>query len=261
MKYYIFMIWSLGGAAGAPQTPYHGHALEDIMKRALLAIACFMLICAVSIAQEKKGSGQEYALISEKLEQQGKVLDAQIFDLTKKISEIIKKYDLLKTAGIRVIPYQTTFSQGSDFIMLEKYSFMKDDLYEKDIVGMQSKKIKIYTNGQSISKIESEIYEHNTWSGATYLVKIVDTSSMSGNTDNIVFTHIENGKTFLENKKLADIKNTTAYPIRNELKREFLIPNLSYFQNSLLFIAESYYKGLKDSEAGMTEFLKKAKKY
>jgi hypothetical protein len=231
------------------------------MKRALLAAACLIIMFAVSSAQEKKGGDQEYKLISEKLEQQGKELDNQIFDLTKKIAEIIKKYDLLKTSGIRVIPYQTTFSQGADFIMFEKYSFIKDYLYEKDIVGIQSKKIKIYTNGQSISKIESEIYEHNTWSGATNLVRIVDTSSMSGNTDSIIFTYIENGKTFLENKKLADVKNSTAYPIRNELKREFLIPNLSYFESSLLFIAESYYKGLKDSEAGMTEFLKKAKRY
>ena len=31
--------------------------------------------------------------------------------------------------------------------------------------------------------------------------------------------------------------------------------------NSMLFIAEAYYKGMKDAEAGMTEFLKKAKKF
>jgi hypothetical protein len=231
------------------------------MKRAFFAVACLIFVVAVSSAQEKKGSEQEYKLTSEKLDQQGKELDAQIIALTNKIADIIKKYDLLKSTGIKVIPYQTTFLQGSDFIVLEKYSFIKEELYEKDIVGIQTKKIKIYTNGQTISKIESEIYDHNNWAGSTNIVRIVDSSSMSGNTDNITFTHVENGKTFLDNKKLADIKNTTAYPIRNELKREFLIPHMSYFVSSLLFIAESYYKGLKDSEAGMTEFLKKANKY
>jgi hypothetical protein len=231
------------------------------MKRAFLAVTCLIVMVAVSSAQEKKGNEQEYKLTSEKLDQQGKELDAQVTALTNKLADIIKKYDLLKTTGIRVIPYQTTFSQGPDFILLEKYSFIKEELYEKDIVGIQSKKIKIYTNGQSISKIESDIYDHNIWAGTTNIVRIVDTSSMSGNTDNILFTHIVSGKTYLENKKLVDIKNTTAYPIRNELKRDFLIPHMSYFVSSLQFIAESYYKGLKDSEAGMTEFLKKAKKY
>ncbi len=231
------------------------------MKKAFLIAACVMLTVAVSRAQEKKGDEKEYKLSSETLDQQGKELDKQVTAYSAKMADIIKKYDLLKTTGIRIIPYQTTYAQGQDFIEMEKYSFIKDDIFNRDIVGVQSRKIKVYTNGQSISKIDSEIYDHYYWAGTSNIVRISDPSPTTEGTDDILFTHIVNGRTFLDNKKLAEIKNTTAYPIRNELKREFLVPHMNYFMNSLLFIAEAYFKGMKDAEEGMTDYLKRAKKY
>lgn len=231
------------------------------MKRAFIIAACLMLMISVAGAQDKKGKDQEYKLSSETLDQQGRELDKQITAYAVKMADIIKKYNLLKITGIRIIPYQTTYVQGPDFIEMDKHSFVKDDIYNRDIVGIQTRKIKIYSDGQSISKIESEIYDHLYWAGTSNIVKITDPSPMTEGTDDIVFTHILNGKVYLDNKKLGDIKNTTAYPIRNELKREFLVPHMSYFMNSLLFIAEAYFKGMKDAEEGMTEYLKKAKKY
>jgi hypothetical protein len=231
------------------------------MKKAFLILACIMLIMSVSAAQEKKADEQKYKMTSEQIDQQGKKLDAQIVSLANKMSDIIKKYDLLKAASIRIIPYQTTFVQGPDFIELTKHSFIKEYIYEKDIVGIQSKRIKIYTNGQAISKIESEIYDHNYWAGTSNIVRIIDPSPTTEGTDDVVFTHAVNGKIYLDNKRLGDVKNSTAYPIRNELKRDFLVPHMTYFLSSILFIAESYMKGMKDSEAGMSEFLKKSKKY
>jgi hypothetical protein len=226
------------------------------MKKIILVIFCSFFMFAVSIAQDK--SEQQYKLTSERLDQQSKELDAQISSLNKRIAGIIKKYNLLKTPEVRMVPYQTKYVLGSDFIELEKHTFLKDDIYSKDVTGIEVRKIKIYSDGQSVSKIESQIYERDYYSGAMNIVKIVDPSPMSEGSDNIIFTHIVNGKTFLENKKLGDIKNTTAASIRNDVKREFLIPHLTYFTNSLLFIAEAYYRGLKDAESGMSEFLKKA---
>lgn len=261
MKYYIDWIGALScgrlhGACGI-----NSLMLEDIMKKGLLVFAGMLLMIAVSAAQEKKAEEQKYKLTSEQIDQRGKNLDAQIATLANKMADVIKKYNLLKATDIRVIPYQTTFVQGDDFIEINKYSFIKEEIFEKDIVGVQSKKIKIYTNGQSISKIESEIYDHNYWAGTTNIVRIIDPSPTTENTDDVVFTHAVNGKLYLENKKLGDVKNSTAYAIRNDLKRDFLVPHMTYFLSSMLFIAESYMKGFKDSEAGMNEFLKRSKKY
>jgi len=235
--------------------------LEDKMKKGSLIAACLVLAVTVAGAQEKKENEQEYKLSSQTLDQQGGALDKQIAAYSVRVAEIIKKYNLLKTTGIRIIPYQTTYVQGADFIEMEKYSFIKDDIYNRDVVGVQSRKIKLFTNGDTISRIDTEIYDHFYWAGTSNIVRITDPSPTTEGTDDIVFTHIVNGRTLLENKRLAEIKNTTAYPIRNELKRGFLVPHLSYFMNSLLFIAEAYYKGMKDAEEGMTEYLKKAKKY
>lgn len=230
------------------------------MKKTILVMACLVLMVAVSMAQEKDQKGQINKLTSEALDKQGRDLDAQITGIGKKIADIIKNYELLK-APVRFIPYQTTLVQGADFIEMEKHSFVKDETYARDITGIQIKKIKIFTNGQTVSKIESEIYERDYYSGASNIVKISDPSPTAEGSDDVVFSHIVNGKVFLDAKKMGDMKNTTAFPIRNDLKREFLVPHMSYFMNSLLFIAEAYYKGLKDAESGMADFLKRSKKY
>lgn len=231
------------------------------MKKLLLVSACIVLMVAVLNAQEGGDKGQAYKLTSETLNQQGRELDSQITALSKRMAEIVKNYELLKAEGVRIIPYQTTYVLGQNFIEMEKHSFKKEDIYAREVVGIQTRKVKIFTEGQSISKVESEIYDRDYYSGTSYFVKITDPSPMAEGTDDIVFTHVVNGKTFLDNKKLGDIKNTTAFPIRNELKRDFLVPHYSYFMNSLLFISEAYYKGLKDAESSMSEFLKKANKY
>jgi hypothetical protein len=231
------------------------------MKKLFLVCACIMLMVAASSAQESDDKGQTYKLTSETLNQQGKELDSQITSLSKRMADIIKKYELLKADGVRIIPYQTTYILGPNFIEMEKHSFKKEDIYAREVVGIQTRKVKIYTDGQGISKIESEIYDRDYYSGTSYMVRITDPSPAAEGTDDIIFTHVVNGKTFLDGKKLGDIKNTTAFPIRNELKRDFLVPHYSYFMNSMLFIAEAYFKGLKDAESSMSEFLKKANKY
>jgi hypothetical protein len=234
---------------------------EDIMKKLFLISACILLMVAVSNAQESGDKGQMYKLNSETLNQQGKDLDSQITKLSQRMADIIKKYELLKADAVRIIPYQTTYILGSNYIEMEKHSFKKEDIYAREVVGIQIRKVKIFTDGGSISKIESEIYDRDYYSGTSYIVRITDPSPMTEGTDDIVFTHVVNGKTFLDGKRLGDIKNTTAFPIRNDLKREFLVQHYSYFMNSMLFIAEAYYKGLKDAESSMSEFLKKANKY
>ena len=120
------------------------------MKRIACAIIMLVMMSAVSWSQDKDKDkkGQEYKLTSEVLQKEGQNLDNRITDIGKKIAEIIKNYDLLK-APVRIIPYQTNFVQGNDYIELEKHSFMKDDTYARDITGIQVKKIKIYTNGQT----------------------------------------------------------------------------------------------------------------
>lgn len=231
------------------------------MKKAYIAAVCLLIAMGVSTAQEPAEKAKTDTLTSEGLNQESRKLDEQIFDLNKKIGEIISSYELLKAENIRWVPFQMNYIMGSNYIEMEKHSFTRDGIFGRNITGLQSRKMKIYTDGKTISKIESEIYERDYYGGTSNVVRIVDPSPMAQGTDNVTFTNIINGKTYLENKRLGEIKNTTAFPIRNDLKRDFFVPHLAYFRSSILFIAESYMKGMKDSEHGMTEFLRKSKQY
>jgi hypothetical protein len=225
----------------------------------IIFIVAFVLAPA-SDAQNKREakSGKQYTLKSEKLDKQGKELDSQILDLNSKIASVIKKFDLLNTPGIRILPYQTSYVLGKNFIEMEKHLFIKDALYNRKIAGIKKKRIKITISGQTVSRIESTIFEKDFDSGRVNEVIIIDPSPLSSGTDDITFTHNYVGKQVVKNKKMGDIKNTTANPVRNEIKREFLIPHLTIFYNSLLFIAGSYYKSLKDTDSSMSEFLRKS---
>ena len=230
------------------------------MKKIILAGALIISIVAVLGAQDadKKGgkTDEKSSLSSESLDAQGMSLDKQIVELSAAIENAIKRYDLLNTKGIRIVPYQMDLKQEKDYIELEKHSFIKSDIYKDDILGLRTKTFKIYTNGQTISRIETIVYEKNYYTGDWDMVTIIDPSPTAPGTDDITFTHVKSGKKIQENKKLGEIKNTLAAPIRNEVKRDFIIPNLTTFNNSLLFIAEAYYKSLKDVDGAMSDFLK-----
>ena len=233
------------------------------MKRIIVMVATVCIMVSVSYSQNKsdKGTNSKYKLSSDALDKDGKSLDVQINELSSKIANIVKKYDLLNTKGIRFLPFQTTYKLGQDFIELEKHSFVKSGMLGGEITGIKTKKMKIYTTGSTVSKIESEIYEKDYYSGETDFVKIVDPSPTTEGTDDILFTHVKKGKNYLDEKPMGKIKNTTAFPLRNEIKRNFLVPHLSYFRNSFLFVSEAYYKSLKDADGALADFLKKSTKY
>lgn len=221
-------------------------------------ILCFRLI--ELSAQDDKKLSDSNRLTSEKLDKESKDLDSQIIDLNKKIENVIVKYNLINVKDIKTLPYQITYRLGDNFIEVERHSYEKNELLDK-IVKMKKKIIKIYVSGQNVTKMESIIFEKDIDTGYINEVKIIDNTPSAANTDNIIFSHISNSKSLITNKKFSEIKNTTAFTIRNDIKREFLIPHLSYFYSVLLNIAETYAKGIKDSDSTMYEFLKNSTSY
>ena len=214
-----------------------------------------MIIPSSLITQDK------YALTSDKLDTQEKELNSQIKEINTKMAKIISQYDLLKVKDIRILPYQTSYILTANTITIEKHSFIKDTLYNATVVGIKTKSIKFFITGKTVTKTESKIYEKNFESEDTTTVMIVDSSPGDGNTDSIIFNHTTRGYSLLKDKKMSTIKNTTAFPVRNNLKRDFIIPHLSTFLESLTFITESYFKSKKDTDSGLADFLRKSTKY
>jgi hypothetical protein len=231
--------------------------MEDIMKKFVLS-TILVAVWAVSLfAQDDKNT-----LASQTIEQYGKEMDANILEWNKRIAGVIEKYDLINTKDILILPYQSDYDLGNGYIELERHTFIKDDMGRrsgfgyKNIEGIIIKNIKVYTDGKNISKIEVDIQEKFFNDRPINRVIVVDPSPTAEGTDNITFTHIYKGKTIIDNKKLADVKNQGDAPLRNNLKRDFLLPNLNLCYYSLSFIGEAYYSSLKDGEKFMGEFLK-----
>ncbi len=223
----------------------------------ILFIIVSMIITAGVFSQEtKKDSLESEALVNE-----GKQLDQEILTFCKRIEETVSKYKLMSLKDIRLLPYQVSYSQGNDYIYIEKHFFIKDDLVPSKVRIKKLKAIKIFTNGTTVSRFESVIREENYYENTVSEVKISDPSPTALGSDDIMFSYIRENKVILHDKQLSQVKNSTAFPIQNQLKREFYIPHLMYFYDVLLNIAETYYKGMKDVDSTMTEFLKDSTKY
>ncbi len=236
------------------------------MKRFITIIVTgfFLFFSSYLQAQENKSASakdDKTKLISDELESEGKALDEEIQTINNKINDLIVKYKLLEIKDIKILPYRTTYNVGENYIEIEKYDLLRDSSVDNDIKGINRKKIKVFINGGAVSKIESVITEQRLNIGATDRVIITDPSPLTPGTDDIVFSHFARNVKLIDNVKLGDIKNNRISPLRNNIKKEFIIPHLSFLYNTLFDIVETYYNGVKDSESNLSDFLKKSTEY
>jgi hypothetical protein len=241
------------------------HKREASMsKRLLVVLAVAAIVVHAGFAdlkaQETKKGDSANKLTSERLENDGKELDIQITELCKKIESVIATNNLMANKNIRVLPYQVSYTVGDGFIFIERHNLVRDPLTGR-IMQVKVKNMKIYTSGQSISKIESEISEKNYSGELNEVVRMIDPTPTSPGADDILVYHIFDRKNILDGKKLGEVKNSTAFPIRNGIKRDFIVPNLTYFYSVILNIAETYSKSVKDSDSSLMEYLNKSTSY
>jgi hypothetical protein len=113
----------------------------------------------------------------------------------------------------------------------------------------------------AVSKFEIKITRINYNSQENTEVIITDPTPTTAGTNDVTFTHSERGRKLVDNMPMSQIRNTTAFPVQNEIKREFYIPTLSDFYDSVLTIAETYQKSQKDDAANMHRFIRKSTDY
>lgn len=209
---------------------------------------------------------QENRLVSEQLDNQGKTYDKQILEINTSIQKKISETGILTNENIRVLPYQTQFRVGPDrekpqYLEIIKHTYIRSSQFGRDYIGVEEKTLRIHTDGNSVSKIETIISTKNYNSLEEEVVTVIDPSPLTEDSDDMIFTHEVNRKKLIDQKKLGDVKNTLAQPLRNEIKMQFIIPNLSILLNSIVFISEASQKGFGDSDDIMLDFLKKSTLY
>ena len=228
----------------------------------VLLASCFVIIYASGyVFGEDSELSREDKLKSEQLENESKELDRQILNINKKIQGVIADNDLLSPKNkIRLLPYQVAMVRGKNFIELERHKFIRSGIDSTEIVGIKKKSVKVLFNGKSISKIESIIFVKRYDDESVTVVNITDPSPNTADTKDMKFEYKVN-ENMIKNTILDKVQNTTAFPIQNDLKRNFLIPHLNYFYSVILSIAETYKKGVKDTDSLMADFLKESTVY
>jgi|APHig6443718053_1056840.scaffolds.fasta_scaffold48296_2 hypothetical protein len=224
----------------------------------VLAVSIAATPCVYS--QDKAEKAEKNTLTSEKLDAEGKNLDSIIKNLNGNIQSVVQKYKMIENKDIKVIPYQVDYNVEKDCITMERHIFVRGDGADARIIGEKRKTIKMYVSGNTLSKVESIVYERDYNNATELIAEIVDSSPLSGNTDGITIKQTYRKK-MVFSKTLGEMKNTTAFPVRNDFKRDFYIPHITYFYNTILGIAETYSKSTKDTDQTVAEFLKTSTKY
>ncbi len=229
------------------------------MKKLLItAIIAMFITPVVLFSQADKDSDP-------RLEEQGRSYDRQILELYNSIQRIIAENKLMENKGIKTLPYQTEINFGPDrnnpqyvelvkhIYIMDVFSFQNLQVWEESFLEfILTVKLSVNWKRQSYKELQTQEVES---------VVVTDPSPNSEATDDVMFTHKHNGKTVIEQKKLADVKNTTTLPLRNEIKIQFMIPNLTILYNNIFFIAESYKEENKSTDSKMSEFIKRAIQY
>ncbi len=204
--------------------------------------------------------------VLQRLTEQGRSYDRQILEMYNSIQKVIADNKLMGNKSIKTLPYQTEINFGPDknnpqFVELVKHIYIRDGIFSSKPIGLEEKILRIYSDGKTISKLETIIQTKNYKTQEIERVVVTDPSPSSESTDDVLFTHTHNGKIVIEQKKLADVKNTVILPLRNEIKIQFMIPNLTILYNNIFFIIESYKEETKSTDTKMSEFIKKAIQY
>jgi len=239
------------------------------MKKSLAGLLVLFLIIPIFLTAQDVNENKdkkENTLTSKAIEEKGQAFDKQILELSKSIQKVVAEGNLMSAAGIKTLPYQTEINYGPEkenpkYMQIVKHIYIKDGLFTNTLIGFEEKILRIYSDGKTVSQIETIITTKNFKSEDEEVVTVLDPSPSTEGSDDMILTHTLNGKKIINQRKLGDILNNVDSPVRNGIKAEFIIPNLTILHKNLLFISESNIKSSKDTDTNVSEFLKKSTLY
>ena len=232
------------------------------MKRFLVLLIAFFLTIPVFISAQQN----QDKLNSQVIDDKSKELDRQILELYKSIEQVIANSNIMSHEGVKYLPYQTDIFYGPDkdkpeYLELIKHIYIKEGIFSGKLVGYEEKTLRIYSDGKTINKLETIIKIRDFRLQSEEILSVMDPSPNSESKDDIILNHTRNGRKIVDQKKLGEILNNVDLPIKNEIKEEFMIPNLVTLHKNLLFITEANLKDSKDVDQNVADFLKKSTYY
>ncbi|MDH5717471.1 MAG: hypothetical protein OEZ22_07505 [Spirochaetia bacterium] len=151
-------------------------------------------------------------------------LDDKILEVNKSLGN----YHKLQDVPVNYTPAQTKFTKGKDYIEIESYSFIGRSYNKSNIIGMKTKKMKLFYNGDKLSKIITSVMEENYEKRTKTENTVIDESPATKDNLDIKIINVNNGGVPYE-VNLGNMENTLSNPMRIKFKREFYLKNLVYF--------------------------------
>lgn len=205
------------------------------MKKIIGAVAVLSIFFSLSTGSVNAQSEGEQKQLSDELKQMEEKLQNQVLELNKKLGQ----YSVLKEWELRYSPVQTRLRKADDYVELESYSFIPRYMGSPVFVGKKTKIMRLYFNGDAVSKVESIVEELNFETQVRTYTLVVDPSPGSADTNDITVEHVELNdfakEKPLEDKRaykttLGDMQNTISLPFRIQFLRDFYVVQLTTFE-------------------------------
>ena len=245
---------------------FHGGNMKlKIWITSLLLLVSFSLF---AIADEFASGKDSEIQKAESLAETDRKMDDKIKDINERLSRFgnlraivtktIQEDRPIFTPGQTMVRLSPSDAK-EPYIELEAYDFIPQG-YSNKAIGQRYKIVRLYFDGDKLSKIESIVTEQNFREDSKYMSRVVDPTPLTEGTKDIEITHQFNReKTY--DVTLEKMENTLSNPLKVKFKREFYIPHLTYFEK-LFRYTEEYQKRFGSANDKVTvETLKRSLEY
>ena len=225
-------------------------------KKNFLTLAVFVLVMAGSLFSQESKKEDANSQNAKELDDFDKSLDSKIFSINKKLEQ----YSDLMEKTVTHTPSHSRFRKGNGYIEMEKYDFVYVSANSSEVVGGKKKITRLYYNGKSLAKVESEIIEENYKLRTKTLLKVTDPSPGSeDNGDISVFKQLNTEKPL--EFKVSEMDNTISNPNRIGFKKEFYLDFITNLEEDLRYTRKYVDFYGTNSHQITTKELKKAVDY
>jgi len=193
---------------------------------------------------------------SEELQNVEKILDTKLAELNKQLAS----YAVLKDKKITMSPNQTIVKNTNEYIEMKSYDFIASEHASNEIIGSMEKSIKLYFNGTTLSKVESEVIEENYPNKTRTITNVVDPTPSTDDNADIIIKSAVNSKEPYE-VTLGSMENTLTNPTRIKFKREFYWNHLMNFERMFRYTNKYYTLYGTSTDYQTVEALKKSLSY
>jgi len=232
------------------------------------AVTVLFFLSPLFAIEESMKAGKD-AQKNQSLVEAEKNLDDQIRELAEKLQGMYTLRDI--APKVKKTPVQTVFTASKDedgeYIELTAYAFTPRSFNYGTPVGTETKSMRLYFTGKTLTKIKTIIDDQNFYEQYKYYTKALHPDPAKGNPNEILLATAFNKTTEQAEKtpdyktKVAEMENDSTNPNRVKFKRDFYVEHLIYFEKLFRFTFELQKRGATNDDSEIILRMKRSTRY